>query len=112
MALPPIISLVGVFHSCSSACNEFNNISLILHKLTYDSQLDYKLLRIIENTSLQLMTTQMKFRAKRFYEIGTPTLRGVRKVFCVNNTDKEKHLTFIDVISILNIFYNNHSIPS
>lgn len=89
MALPPIISLVGIFNSCSSACNEFKTISLILHKLTYGSQLDRKLLRIIENTSLQLMSTQIKFRAKRFYEIGTPTLRGVRKVLIANNTDKK-----------------------
>lgn len=73
----PLISLIGIFHSCSCATNEYNAIAFSLHNITSDSVNDHALLSRVERFSLQLMTTRMQFTARGFFEMSNKTLREV-----------------------------------
>lgn len=81
LCLHPLISIIGTFYSCSSASNEFRNISSVLHQLSNhssNSECNAVFLKQLESFSMQLMTTKLEFTAKHFFDISSATLRGVK----------------------------------
>lgn len=103
LCVHPLISLIGIFYSCCSATNEYKNIALALHKLSYASR-DGASLRHLESFSLQLMMAKMHFTAKGVFEITNSTLRAVKVAKLAANCILWLHdFCFVDSVSTLNV---------
>lgn len=106
----PVISLIGIFCSCSFATNEYKNISSALHKLSSRDTHNSVLLRQVEGFSLQLMTTKMQFTAKGFFEISNKTLREVKVINLHTAVCGFKLISPLDVVSFCDVFFDYHSV--
>lgn len=76
LCFPPVISLIGVFYSCTSVCSEYNNIPLAVSKL---SSCEYN--RATSSMLNKIFTAinydENAVYRKRFLEISNKTLHGV-----------------------------------